>query len=175
MEEWKLVHRVRWYSWIPLSLYGSMVEVFMAIIGLAAVGGGVGFLLGIIPKGYIPELKDMSPLEFYGGILVELMFAAFIAWNGLRGMRAEILAMIFPALTYQGQLEQMAVEVRQTKNSGYRVWALTAGDKKWDIPYLDVSDRYQFKRELTVGKQIRLKYRRGTGFVTHLWVRPTMS
>ena len=168
-EEWLLVHQAPWYVWIPLSLYGVIVELFMAIIGLGGFGYGIASLLGIVS---MPIIKTNPAWQSYGIFFVEMLFAAWLGWNGLRGMWAEILAVFTPPLTFEGTLDQLTAEVRQGKNAGYRVWVLKFAEKTWEIAKLDV-ERTPFSSHVTVGKEIRIQYRRGTEQITQLWVKST--
>lgn len=168
-EDWVLVHRVRWVGWLPLSLYGSLVELFMGLIGLAGLINGIGFLLGLIP---MPEISRGSGLTSYALVLTEIAFALFLAWSGIQGAAAAILDIFTPALTYEGPLEQISEETRQTKNSSYRVFVLAASGKQWELAHHDLANRFDFTFRVKAGMQIRLTYRRGTSLVTQVSVRP---
>ena len=81
-----------------------------------------------------------------------------------------MLDVVCRSVTYEGELQHIAVEVRQTVRVSYRVWALTADGRTWDVPYRSVTDSLGFKRDLAAGRDIRVRYTRGTAFVAGLWV-----
>lgn len=165
--EWVLIYQVRWYAWIPLSLYAVIVELFMAIMGLGALGFGIAALFGVVP---MPIAETSPAWQSYGIFALELLFAAWLGWSGLRGARSEILAVITPPRIFEGKLDELNAEVRQTKNASYGVWVLKFADKSWEIAKRDV-DRTPFRTQVATGKQIRIQYRRGTEQITELWVK----
>ncbi len=71
---------------------------------------------------------------------------------------------------FEGKLNELNAEVRQTKNASYGVWVLKFADKTWEIAKRDV-DRTPFRTQVATGKQIRIQYRRGTEQITELWVK----
>lgn len=169
--DWVLVHRIRWYVWLPLSIFGIVVNLFMGLLGLGGIVWGFGFLLGIIPQESLQGLQPTSAVQFYGILLVELAFAFFLAWVGLHSTGTDLLDIFTPALTFEGPLEQLTTESRSTKSGSYRVFVLSAGSKQWEIAHNDLSDRMSFQLRVKEGKQIRLTYRRGSDLVTQALVK----
>ena len=77
-----------------------------------------------------------------------------------------MLDVVCPSVTYEGELQHIAVEVHQTVRVSYWVWALTADGRTWDVPSRSVTNSLGFKRDVAAGRDIR----RGTAFVAGLWV-----
>lgn len=134
------------------------------VTGLRSVG------LGWLPSQYVPVVKDWSAFGTRAVFRLELLFAAALAWWGNHGAWAQLLDVVCRSVTYEGELQHIAVEVRQTVRVSYRVWALTADGRTWDVPYRSVTDSLGFKRDVAAGRDIRIRYTRGTAFVTGLWV-----
>jgi hypothetical protein len=134
------------------------------VTGLRSVG------LGWLPSQYVPVVKDWSAFGTRAVFRLELLFAAALAWWGNHGAWAQLRDLVCPSVTYEGELQHIAVEVRQTVRVSYRVWALTADGRTWDVPYRSVTDSLGFKRDLAAGRDIRVRYTRGTAFVAGLWV-----
>ena len=93
MKEWMLIYRVRGYSWRLGSLYESIVEVFMSILGVSGVAIGIGSLLEILPKELDPAAKGLRGYA----ILLPIGLGALLAWSGLSGTWGFIRDMIWPA------------------------------------------------------------------------------
>jgi len=166
-EEWLLVYQVRWYAWVFLSLYDVIVESFMAILGLGGLGFGIAALFGLVS---MPFNKTMPTWQSYGIFFVELLFAAWIGWNGLRGMWAELLAIFTPPLMFQGTLEQITTEMQMGRNIEYPVRVLKFADKTWEIYERDF-DRGSHTWQVMAGREVRIQYRRGTEQITELSVK----
>lgn len=167
MEEWTSAYRAHWYVWIPLSLYDVIVEIFMAIIGLGGFGYGIAALLGFVP---MPFDKSMPPWQSYGIFFIEMIFATWLGWNGLRGAWAELLAVLTLPLLHEGRLDQLSDEVRSGTHVDYHVWVLKSGNRTWEIYKRDL-DQGQHSSQIIVGREIRIQYRRGTEQITQVWVK----
>ena len=160
IEDWSLVYQVRWFIWIPMSLYAEIVELFMAVLGLGGVGTGLAYLFGMIS---LPTNESMPTWLFF----IELLLAAWLAWSGLRGSWGAILALFTPGMVYEGPLDKITTRHFSSPQGGYRGWVLTAGDKSWEIGKVQ-NETLDTKIE---GKQVRIQYRRGTNEITHLWTK----
>ena len=69
--EWVLIYQVRWYAWIPLSLYAVIVELFMAIMGLGALGFGSTAVFVVFPM----HIANTTPSwQYYGIFALALLF-----------------------------------------------------------------------------------------------------
>ena len=163
MAEWTPILQLRWYSWIPIDLYESLIGVVMALFALAVGVIGFSSLLGIIPK------ETVHALSWYW-MLLAIILAGALAWVALSATWTSTVDLLCPALAYQGRLERIKREHVRGQLGGYYVWTLESGEKKWSIPCTDVPDT--FRQEVTIGRLFRLTYRQGTGLVTHLWVAP---
>ena len=167
MEDWKLIYQVRWYAWIPLNLYGIIVELFMAVIGIGGLGYGIA---GLFRFEDLPIDKSLPAWQAYGIFTIEMIFAAWLGWTGLRSAWAELLAIFTPPLLHEGKLDQLTDEIRHAKSTDYHVWVLKSGDKAWEIYKRDL-DHAHASSQLQPGREIRVQYRRGTEQITQLWVR----
>jgi len=163
MEEWLLVYQTHW-SWVFLSLYDVIVELFMAIVGLGAFGYGILTLLGFAS---IPFDKTIPTWQSYEILTLEIVFAVWLGWSGLRGMWAELLAIFAPPLVFEGTLNQITTEMRSGKNIDYPVRVLKFADKTWEIYKRDL-DRALHASQIMSGREIRIRYRRGTEQITQL-------
>jgi hypothetical protein len=99
-----------------------------------------------------------------------MVFAAWLGWNGLRGMWSELLAIFTPPLIFEGILNQITSEMRRGRNIDYPVRVLRFVNKTWEIYKRDF-DRGSHTWQVTAGKEIRIQYRRGTEGITRLWVK----
>jgi hypothetical protein len=168
-DEWLLVYQVRPNSWLYLGLYEIVVEIFMAIIGLGGLFAGIGFLLGFVS---IPAGDSATPAwQYYGMLALSLLFAAWLAWNGLRQAWDQLRAIFSHPLIFEGTLEERALVERSGVRVNYRVWMLKFTERTWEIYKRDV-EHTSFSARVTVGSQIRIQYRQGTEQITHLWARP---
>jgi hypothetical protein len=165
--KWLLVYQARRSSWLPLGLYDVVVEIFMALIGLGGLFAGIGFLLGFIP---IPRDSTTPAWQFYGTLALSLLFAAWLAWNGLRHAWNQLRAIFTSPLIFEGILEERSLVKRSGVRVSYHIWVLKFAERTWEIPKRDV-ERTSFSTHVTVGSQIRIQYRQGTEQVTHLWAR----
>jgi hypothetical protein len=104
----------------------------------------------------------------YAGYLFELACALFLTWAGLSSTWADLLDIFTPALIYEGPLDLIKIGTRQTKNSNYRVFELSAAGGQWEVAFHDLSDRFEFERLLKPGRQVRLTYRRGSRLLTQV-------
>lgn len=166
-KEWVLVYQALPTAWLPLALYDIVVEIFMAILGLGGLFAGIGFLLGFVS---IPRDSAMPAWQFYALLALSWLFAAWLAWNGLRHTWAQLRAIFTPPLIFEGTLEQRTLVKRFGVRVDYHVWVLKFAARTWKILKRDV-ERTSFSTRVTVGTQIRIQYRQGTEQITHLWTR----
>jgi hypothetical protein len=167
-KDWLLVYQTRRSSWLLLGLFDIVVEIFMAIIGLGGLFAGIGSLLGYIP---IPRDSETPDWQFYGMLVLSLLFAGWLAWNGLNHARNQFCAVFAQPLIFEDVLEERSLVERPGVRGNYHIWVLNFAERTWEIPKRDV-ERTSFSTRVTVGRQIRIQYRQGTKQVTHLWVRP---
>ena len=166
--EWLLIDQARPSSWLPLGVYDLGVEFFLAFLGLGGLIAGICFLLGFVP---IPGYGTTPAWQFYGMLALSLLFAAWLAWNGLHHAWAQLRAIFTSPLIFEGILEERFLVKRSGARVSYHIWVLTFAQRTWEIPKRDV-ERTSFSTRVTVGSQIRIQYRQGTEQVTHLWARP---
>ena len=165
--EWSPIYQAQWYVWILLSLYSVIVELFMAILGLGGLGYGIAALIGLVS---LPLDKSMPGWQAYGIFFIEMIFAAWLGWSGLRNSWAEFLAVFTPSLMHEGRLDQLSDEVRHGTRADYHVWVIKSRDKSWEIHKRDL-DHAHHSSQLSLGREIRIQYRRGTEQITHLWIK----
>lgn len=165
--EWLLVYQVRPSSWFLLGLFEIVAEFFMAFIGLGGLFAGIGFLLGYVP---ISRASETPAWQFYGMLALSLLFAAWLAWNGLRHAWAQLCAIFTHPLIFEGTLEERSLVKRSGVRVNYHIWVLRFAKRTLEIPKRDV-ERTSFSTRVTVGTQIRIQYRQGTKQITHLWAR----
>jgi hypothetical protein len=89
----------------------------------------------------------------------------------LPGAWACLVDALLPAVTDQGRLDNLSIQVETAKNgTKSRYWMLTAGAKTWQIPCRGAGKR-SFETAVAPGKEIRARYLRGSEQIIRLWVR----
>jgi hypothetical protein len=166
LPEWQLMYQVRWYGWILMTAYSIVVELFMSIISVSSLGLGFCLLLGWLPPGFDPSLGN---LRWYQVVFV-MVLAGWLGSQAVPGLWAEVVDLFAPNCTFEGPLDSIQVVVHPTKNGSYKAWQLCAGGEYLEIAFHDSSNRFEFERQVTAGRQVRLRYRRGTNLVTNLAV-----
>lgn len=164
------------------SFFGALYGAFFCLIGSTAAIILTGNLLSLSGLRLLPSELDWHLAENLRGdpwgervlSVLALLFvgavAGAFAWWGLKDLCANLLDMLRPAVTYQGYVKGIRVQTRKGRNTDVRYWRLTAADKGWLIAYLDTNP-YNFEREVTPGKEIRVRYLRGTEQVMSLWIK----
>lgn len=140
----------------------------MAILGLGGLFAGIGSLLGLVS---IPRDSATPAWQFYGMLALGLLFAAWLAWNGLRNAWAQLRAIFTHPLIFEGTLQERTLVKHSGVRVSYRIWVLKIAERTWEISKRDV-ERTLFSTRVTVGSQIRIQYRQGTEEITHLWAKP---
>lgn len=180
--EWVQIHKSSDIGLVIGSFFGALYGAFFGLIGLSAAIMLTGNLLSLSGLRLLPSELDWHLSENLRGdpwgervlsvfllLAVGTVVGAF-AWWGLRDLWANLLDMLRPAVTYQGYVKGIRVQTRKGRNTDVRYWRLTAGDKGWLIGYLDTIP-HEFERQVTPGKEIRVRYLRGTEQVMSLWIK----
>lgn len=157
---WRLLHEVRWTSWLPVALLDSMAETFFALLGLGAFAVGVAALLGVGPS------LGASLQQPRWQTLVVTLVAGALSLVPLFGIRARLVDVFAPARADEGLLRGLAQAHVPGTHGGYRVWVLDVEGASWEIPCLEAKGLAQ----TLVGRRVRVAALRGTRTVTGLWV-----
>lgn len=182
MEEWVQIHKSSDIGLVIGSFFGALYGAFFGLIGLSGAMMLTGNLLSLAGLRLLPHELDWHLAEnlqrdpWGERVLSVLLLLAvgaaaglFARW-GLKDLWVNLLDMLRPTLTYQGYLKGIRIVSRWAHNGSVRYWELTAGDKAWLIAYLDT--RWTtFDMDVTPGKEIRVRYLRGTEQVMSLWIK----
>jgi hypothetical protein len=183
-EEWlQVCKRSRFYL-VFVTLYGGITESFFGLIGVVGVVTFLGNLLQLtgihVFSGELDlhlgrELRRGSMLQIAFNcfaFLMALALSAALAWWGLRAAWACLLDVVCPTVTYEGRLDEISTWVEGGLHADVRNWKLTAGGKAWAVPILS-TDKRLFEKQVIAGKEIRLRYLRGSEEITRMWVKQT--
>lgn len=167
-DKWLLVFQVRPNSWLLQNLFDIVFEIFVVIICLGGMFTGIGFLLGFVS---IPAVNSSTPdWQFYGMLVLSMLFGSWLAWTGLRDARDQFLAIFSQPLIFEGTLEERTLVERSGVRLNFWVWELKFAEQTWEIYKRDV-DHSSFSTIVTEGSKIRIQYRQGTKQITHLWAK----
>lgn len=185
-EEWTQVHSCSVIWPVIGGVYTVVIEGFFGLLGL---GGLIALSLNLLWLAGIrfwPNDADLhriaddlgrEPLGQQILIAVVLLLVGggatgAIAWWGLKGAWAGFLDIVMPAAIYQGNLQSLQVQrhLDTIHGGGWSDWMLTVQGRAWKIQRIQ-SNKWRFEKEFTPCKEIRVKYSRGTGVITRLWVR----
>lgn len=158
MAKERLIFQLHWYSWMLTSLYECIIGIFMSLLSIGGLVVVLGHHFGWASATLLPKT-----MQWYEQILV-ILFGCFLGWVAIKAFLTSGMDLIFPAITYEGRVKKLERIYRPR----FRVWIIDSGDKYWHIPIYDVPDN--FRSMVDVGSQVRITYRRGTGWVTSLTV-----
>ncbi len=155
-ENWKLIHRVAWYKWALIDLYENIIGIVMCCVFLGGVGYEVAHFFGYA----------RTNQKWYWDIAI-LIFCAFLAYAAGRAVITSALDLTMPARNFEGQLDEITREHIGGSQGGFHVWQLKCGDQIWQIETASLPD---LPDKVKPGQSIRVRFRRGTRWVTHLWI-----
>jgi len=161
--EWKLIYQEKWYKWVPMTLLSSVYDGFIITCCL-------GFLVVFLLAQFGVISDDGFDSEKYSWYLlpVVLLFAAWLGWKASVNEKNDILDLLLPGATCEGRFEKLEEKQFSGSHGGYHATLITVSGTEWTLPNRPLSigpERY--------GDRLRLKYRRGSKTVTHLWLQQT--
>ena len=97
---------------------------------------------------------------------VVLLFAAWLGWKALVNEKNDFLDLLVPAAVFEGRFEKLEEKQLSGSHGGFHATFITVSGTEWVIP-----NRPLYIGPKQYGDQFRLKYRRGSKTITHLWTR----
>jgi hypothetical protein len=146
-----------------MDAYESAIGIVMATFGLGVATLALGGLAHLLPADWMQATK----YPWYDTLGIGALGLG-LGWIGGKAAGTSAIDLLTPALSHEGRLTGLERRHVPGTHGGYDEWRLMLGDREWSIPCADAPD--SFRRDVTVDRDIRLRYRRGTGLVTHLWI-----